>query len=127
MPTKPQTSQIVSRKRVADHGKLLADYAVSTFRFMKEVSAEGVDATTLELEMPVNHSLDHMAEQAKEIQKLWAETSNNKLCAEVRQKKIPLNMWTVDNEATLKKIKEIGASMATTNSLKPIHNQKENA
>ncbi|MBQ6380144.1 MAG: hypothetical protein IJJ41_00895 [Clostridia bacterium] len=51
---------------------------------------------------------------------------NNKLCAEVRQKQIPLNMWTVDSEATLKKIKAIGASMATTNSLKPIHNQKEN-
>ena len=36
----------------------------------------------MELEMPVNHSLDHMVEQAKEIQQLWAETSNNKLCAE---------------------------------------------
>ena len=72
----------MAAKRVADHGKILADYAVSTFRFMKEVSAEGVAATTLELEMPVNHSLDHMVEQAKEIQKLWAETSDNKLCAE---------------------------------------------
>ena len=51
---------------------------------------------------------------------------NNKLCAEVREKGIPLNMWTVDSEAALKKIREIGASMATTNSLVPVHSQKEN-
>ena len=72
----------MAAKRVSDHGKILADYAVMVFRRMKEVSTEGVAATTLELEMPVNHSLDHMVEQAKEIQKLWAETSDNKLCAE---------------------------------------------
>ena len=34
------------------------------------------------LGMPVNHSLDHMVEQAREIQQLWAETSDNALCAE---------------------------------------------
>jgi len=51
---------------------------------------------------------------------------DNKLCREVREKQIPLNMWTVDSEATLQKIKALGATMATTNSLKPIHNQKEN-
>ena len=72
----------MAAKHTSDHGKILADYAVSTFRFMKEVGACGVAAVTKELTMPVNHSLDHMVEQAKEIQKLWAETSNNKLCAE---------------------------------------------
>ena len=72
----------MAAKRVSDHGKILADYAVMVFRHMKEVSTEGVDSATLELEMPVNHSLDHMVEQAREIQQLWKETSNNKLCAE---------------------------------------------
>lgn len=69
-------------KYPADHGRILADYAVSAFRQMKEVSAQGVAAVTKELTMPVNHSLDHMVEQAREIQKLWAETSDNKLCAQ---------------------------------------------
>ena len=50
---------------------------------------------------------------------------NNKLCAEIRNKKIPLNMWTIDSEQALERITLLGASMATTNSLKPIHNQKE--
>ncbi|MBQ3431180.1 MAG: hypothetical protein IJG23_00180 [Clostridia bacterium] len=50
---------------------------------------------------------------------------NNALCAEVREKQIPLNMWTIDSEAALEKIIGLGASMATTNSLKPIHSQKE--
>ena len=52
---------------------------------------------------------------------------NNALCREIREKGIPFNMWTVDSEAALKKIKALGATMATTNCLKPIHNQKENA
>ncbi len=72
----------MAAKRVSDHGKILADYAVMVFRRMTEVSAEGVGATTMELEMPINHSLDHMVEQAKEIKELWFETSDNKLCAE---------------------------------------------
>ena len=72
----------MAAKRVSDHAKILADYAVMVFRRMKEVSAEGVAATTMDLEMPVNHSLDHMVEQAEEIRKIWAETSDNKLCAE---------------------------------------------
>jgi len=72
----------MAAQRVSDHGKILADYAVMVFRNMKEVSTEGVDSATLALEMPVNHSLDHMVEQAREIQKIWAETSDNKLCAE---------------------------------------------
>ncbi|MBR2590583.1 MAG: hypothetical protein IKE65_06635 [Clostridia bacterium] len=50
---------------------------------------------------------------------------DNKLCAEIREKKIPLNMWTIDSEAALERIIHLGASMATTNSLKPIHNQKD--
>ncbi len=52
--------------------------------------------------------------------------ANNKLMAEIREKQIPLNMWTIDSEAALEKIISLGAGMATTNSLKPIHNQKEN-
>lgn len=72
----------MAAKKPADHGRILADYAVSAFRQFKEVNAEGVGAVTMDLEMPVNHSLDHMVEQAREIQKIWAETSNNKLCAE---------------------------------------------
>ena len=72
----------MAAQKPADHGRILADYAVSTFRYMKEVGACGVGAVSKELTMPVNHSLDHMVEHAKEIQQLWAETSDNKLCAE---------------------------------------------
>ena len=50
---------------------------------------------------------------------------DNALCREIRQKQIPLNMWTIDSEEALAKIKRLGASMATTNSLVPVHNQQE--
>ena len=72
----------MAAKKPTDHGKMLADYAISAFRQMKEVGAQGVSAVSRDLTMPVNHSLDHMVEEAKKIQKLWAETSDNKLCAE---------------------------------------------
>lgn len=52
---------------------------------------------------------------------------NNKLCAEIREKGIPLNMWTIDSEQALEKIITLGAGMATTNSLKPVENQQETA
>ena len=65
-----------------DHGKHLADYAVSAFRFFKEVSAEGVAATSLELEMPINHKEDHMVEQAEKIRALWLEQNDSRLCAQ---------------------------------------------
>ena len=72
----------MAAKTPADHGRILADYAVSAFRQMKEVGACGVGAVTKEMTMPVNHSLDHMVEQAKEIQQLWLDTNDHKLCSE---------------------------------------------
>ena len=50
---------------------------------------------------------------------------NNRLIAEIREKNIPFNMWTIDSEQALDRIISLGASMATTNSLKPIHNQQK--
>ena len=64
-----------------DHGKLLADAAVSTFRFMKEVSVEGVGAVSLDLELPVNHTEDHMVPEAEKIKALWLEHNDSRLCA----------------------------------------------
>ena len=50
---------------------------------------------------------------------------DNKLVKEIRDKGLPFNMWTVDSKAALKKIKKLGATMATTNCLVPVHSQKE--
>lgn len=50
---------------------------------------------------------------------------NNALCREIRDKGLPFNMWTIDSEQALKKIKGLGATMATTNSLKPVKSQKD--
>ena len=71
----------MAAKHPCDHGKLLADEAFSTFRYMKEVSAEGVSAISLELEMPLNHTEDHMVPQAEKIKALWLEHNDSRLCA----------------------------------------------
>ena len=65
-----------------DHGKCLADDAVSTFRYLREVDARGVAATSLELVMPVNHAEDHMVPQAEKIKALWLESNDSRLCAQ---------------------------------------------
>ena len=72
----------MAAKVPADHGKMLADFACRSFRTFKEVGACGVNAISKEMEMPLNHSLDHMVEEAKVIQQLWMETNDNKLCAQ---------------------------------------------
>jgi hypothetical protein len=69
-------------KHPCDHGRLLANEAVSTFRYMKEVSAVGVGAVSLELELPLNHTEDHMVPQAEEIKALWLEHNDSRLCAQ---------------------------------------------
>ncbi len=65
-----------------DHGKILADYAVSAFRHFKEVSNVGVGAVTLDLELPLNHTQDHLVPEAKKIHALWLEHNDTKLCAQ---------------------------------------------
>lgn len=50
--------------------------------------------------------------------------ADNKYIKQIRDKGLPFNMWTVDSEAALKKIKKLGATMATTNSIVPVHSQK---
>ena len=69
-------------KHPCDHGKLLANEAFSTFRYMREVSAEGVGAVSLELELPLNHTEDHLAPQAEKIKALWLEHNDSRLCAQ---------------------------------------------
>ena len=72
----------MAAKQPFDHGKILADYAVAAFRHFKEVSNVGVDAVTLELELPLNHTQDHLVPEAEKIQALWLEHNDTRLCAE---------------------------------------------
>ena len=72
----------MAAKQPYDHGKILADYAVSAFRHFKEVSNVGVDAVTLELELPLNHTQDHLVPEAEKIQALWLEHNDTRLCAQ---------------------------------------------
>ena len=51
--------------------------------------------------------------------------TKNRLVKQILDKGLPFNMWTIDSEAALKKIHGLGATMATTNCLVPIHSQKE--
>lgn len=51
--------------------------------------------------------------------------TKNKLVKQILDKGLPFNMWTIDSEAALKKIHGLGATMATTNCLVPMHSQKE--
>jgi hypothetical protein len=64
-----------------DHGRILADYAEEAMKHFREVSAEGVGVTTLDLDMPINHSMDHLLEEAKKIHAAWLETNDHKYCS----------------------------------------------
>lgn len=65
-----------------DHGRILADYAEEAMKNFRQVSAEGVGIVSLDLDMPINHSMDHLLEEAKKIYALWLETNDHKLCSD---------------------------------------------
>ena len=64
-----------------DHGKILADFACRAFRNFKEVGNVGVDAAELVLELPLNHTQDHLVPEAEKIQALWQAHNDTRLCA----------------------------------------------
>lgn len=51
--------------------------------------------------------------------------TDNRTMKKIREKGLPINFWTVDNEKTLEKIYKMGASYATTNTLAPVVSQKD--
>ena len=66
-----------------DHGRILADYAEEAMKNFRPISAEGVGVTTLDLEMAINHSMDHLLEEAKIIRNAWLETNDHKYVTEL--------------------------------------------
>ena len=74
-------SDEMAAKQPWDHAKILADDAVSAFRYFKEVDNRGVGAAALDLTMPLNHTQDHLVPAAEKIDALWKAHNDSRLCA----------------------------------------------
>ena len=54
-----------------EYGRKMGEYAVETLKDLKPVTGEGIRTTRLVFNAPVDHSWDHMLEQANEVFNLW--------------------------------------------------------
>ena len=54
-----------------DYAKKLAEYAREALKDMKPVEGTDIVTTRLVFQAPANHSLDHKAEEAKEVLRVW--------------------------------------------------------
>lgn len=66
-----------------DHGRALAGYAIRANDTYKPVETGHVRVKSLQLDIDVNHSLDHMEEIAKSIVDVWKKTGNRAECNKV--------------------------------------------
>jgi len=66
-----------------EHGKALGAYAEKAAAYFRPVATGPLKYKTVTLKCAYNHTQDHLVPQAKEIAKLFEDTGNNRLCAEV--------------------------------------------
>lgn len=58
---------------VEEYARLLGDYALYALAHMRPLAAGPVDARERELRLELDHSDDHLVEQAREVYKYWRE------------------------------------------------------
>lgn len=64
------------------YGQMLGDYILAGLENLKPMGSGAVDAGSVVVTSPVNHSENHLLPYTEEIVKLWRETNDPKLCAE---------------------------------------------
>ena len=70
-------------KNHVEYGQLLADYIMKGLEGFKDVACDTVETTRITFHGKVDHTEDHLLEQAKAICKCWAEENNYKKCAKM--------------------------------------------
>lgn len=66
-----------------EHGRALADYALAANDTYRPVSTGPVRVKALPLELEVNHCLDHLADAARAIVRVWNDTGDRVRCKDM--------------------------------------------
>ena len=67
-----------------EYGKTLADKIIATLPNLTPVEAEGIQMTRLSYEVQIDHSWDHLIEEAKQVREVWkteSQKAGDKLAA----------------------------------------------
>jgi len=80
------SSRIKEENITADYleqGQAMAEYALNALDKLSPVNNGSVQILPVNYAGPVNHTQDHLLDIAKEIQKVWKETADGKLCRQM--------------------------------------------
>lgn len=70
-------------EQYVEHGEALADYAIAAEGTYRPVKAGEIRSKRMKLDLPVDHSLDHLESIARGIRDEWKRTGDGLLCSKL--------------------------------------------